>query len=67
VITYKNMIYKILFFILSLFFLIRSTFSLCIPSSTQCGCSSVKPLLSAPKIVGGYTALTSSWPWIGKY
>lgn len=47
--------------------LIYSCLSVCVPSSTQCGCSQVKPLLSQSKIVGGYTARSHSWPWIGKY
>jgi hypothetical protein len=54
-----------LFILFSLFF-IHSYLSSCIPSSKKCGCSQVKPLLSQSKIVGGYTAQSHSWPWIGK-
>ena len=45
--------------------LIDSSFSACVPSAEQCGCSKIKPLTSQTKIVGGYTALTHSWPWMG--
>ncbi|CAF3563984.1 unnamed protein product [Adineta steineri] len=58
------MIYKRQFFLLFFFCLIHSYLSLCTPSSQQCGCSQVKPLLTQSKIVGGYTARTNSWPWI---
>ncbi len=61
------MFYKKQFFILFPFFLIHSCLSSCIPSSKQCGCSLVQPLLSQSKIVGGYTARNHSWPWIGMY
>jgi hypothetical protein len=53
--------------ILFLFCLIHASLSTCIPSPTQCGCSAVKPSLSQAKIVGGYTAQSHSWPWMGEY
>ncbi|CAF1574708.1 unnamed protein product, partial [Adineta ricciae] len=37
---------------------------ICISSSTQCGCSLVKPILNEAKIVGGFAARNNSWPWI---
>ena len=61
------MISKNQFLILFLLYLIHSCLSSCIPSSKQCGCPLVKPLLSQSKIVGGYTARNHSWPWIGMY
>ncbi|CAF2997190.1 unnamed protein product [Rotaria sp. Silwood2] len=58
------MIHRKQYFILYLLFLIHSYLSLCVPSSTQCGCSHVKPIFSESRIVGGYTAQSHSWPWI---
>lgn len=46
-------------------FCIQSSHSACTPSVNQCGCSVVKPLTSQSKIVGGFTALSHSWPWMG--
>lgn len=46
---------------------IQSSHSACTPSVNQCGCSVVKPLTSQSKIVGGFTARSHSWPWMGMY
>ncbi|UJR37302.1 hypothetical protein I4U23_030011 [Adineta vaga] len=56
--------YEKKFCILYLFTSFHLTLPVCIPSSTQCGCSRVRPTLSESKIVGGYTARNNSWPWI---
>ena len=32
--------------------------------SSTCGCSAVQPSFRSSRIVQGYTAVTSSWPWI---
>ncbi len=53
--------------ILFLFYLIHSSLSVCTPSPKQCGCSAIKSLLAQTKIVGGYTAQSHSWPWMGKH